>query len=135
MSASLLGRIRQRSGRRVRGLATADEARAEVAEHLAIMLSTRAGSCLTCPDYGMVSVADVVHSCPDAIGSLVASIQATVEKYEPRLARVRVKHVASAPSAVLEIRFEMTADLVWDGRRSPVRFDTVISASRSVSVR
>lgn len=134
MSVSLLARIRKRSDKRVRGLASVDEARAEVAEHLAAMLSTRVGSSLTCPDYGMASVADVVHSCPGAIGELLLGIQRTIEKYEPRLARVRVKHIASAPAAVLEIRFELSADLVWDGRRSPVMFQTVIDAARHVMV-
>ena len=62
------------------------------------------------------------------------SIQRTVEKYEPRLTRVKVKHVASAPAAILEIRFELSADLIWDGRRSPVMFQTVIDAARHVTV-
>ena len=39
-----------------------------VVSHLVRMLNTRQGSSLTCPDYGLIEVSEMLHDFPDAIG-------------------------------------------------------------------
>ena len=65
-------------------------------EHLRAMFVTRVGSAPIASDYGIVSVTDIVHSCPDAIEDVLKSIRATIKKYEPRFVSFTVKHVAGS---------------------------------------
>jgi type VI secretion system protein len=95
---------------------------------------TRAGSAVSVPDYGIVSVTDIVHSCPDAIDDVLKSIRQTIRTYEPRLAGVTVKHVPAGDGRDVTIRFEISGEIVSGGRRTPVKFQTIIDAARNVRV-
>lgn len=103
-------------------------------EHLRAIFSTRAGSALVGAEYGIVSVTDILHSCPDAIGDVLKSIQAAIRKYEPRLINPVVKHVAGADGSDVKIRFEIGADLMDGGKRVPVKFKTAIDVTRNIHV-
>ncbi|HVJ89323.1 MAG TPA: type VI secretion system baseplate subunit TssE [Labilithrix sp.] len=130
---SLLRRLRQpelASPRRVTG---DEEVRAAVLDHLRAMFLTRVGSALASPEYGMISVTDIVHSCPDAINDVVRSIQQSIRRFEPRLANVVVKHVGREATDGT-IRFEITGEVVDGARRTSVKFETTINASRDVHV-
>ena len=63
---------------------------ASVAAHLAKMLSTRAGSVQTLPDYGLPDLNDMRLSLHDALQQARSAIESFIEKYEPRLSQVRV---------------------------------------------
>ena len=103
-------------------------------DNLRMMCGTRIGSALTVPDYGIVSVTDIVHNCPDAIESILESIRHTVKTYEARLSGVTVKYVPDAEMRDLTIRFEVSGQFMNGGRKVPVKFQTVIDATRNVRV-
>jgi type VI secretion system protein len=108
--------------------------RESVLDHIRAMMRTRAGSALTVPDYGIVSVTDIVHNCPDAIESILDSIRHTIKTYEPRLTGVTVKYLPDSEVRELTIRFEIGGTFVNGGRKVAVKFKTVIDAARNVHV-
>ncbi len=86
-----------------------------VIEHLRALLNTRRGDAVTVPDYGLEDLADLAEAFPDAANIWKKSIQETIERYEPRLTRVRVRHIPSENA--MTIAFEISAKLVDDHRQ------------------
>jgi type VI secretion system protein len=105
-----------------------------VMANLRRLLNSRQGIAPTQADYGIPDLCDVVHSFPDAIGGMRKAIKACIEKYEPRLRRVNVKHVES-PDEVLALRFEITGELVTEEDKASVWFETRIDRSGEVQVK
>ncbi len=101
--------------------------------HLRVMCGTRIGTMRTRPDYGVPDVSEMVHSFPAALDTLARSIKDTIEKYEPRLTQVRVRHIPSE-TPDLVVRFEITASMVLPDRTSPVRFETRTDATRRIDI-
>src|SRR5574340_490365 len=81
---------------------------ASVMEHLGKMLNTRRGNAPVAPDYGIPDVVDMIHAFPESIRIMEQAMRNTIEKYEPRLTNVRVKHTA-AEDDVFSLHFEVTA--------------------------
>ena len=131
---SLLRRIRQPELAAPRRVVSDDEVRSSILENLQTMCSTRLGSALSSPEYGVIAVSDIVHSCPDAIDDIVRSIRNTIRKFEPRLSSVVVTYVASDTSRDLNLRFDIRGQLTNGARRADVRFQTIIDATRNVRV-
>lgn len=133
-AVSLLARVcAPQTAREVSGAGAERALRQSILQHLQAMCTTRLGSMLVRPDYGLPSVSEMVHSFPDAIDALAKALVHTIERYEPRLAQVRVRHVPGAVTDLV-IRFEVTAVLRGGEGRDPVRFETRIDTSRRVSV-
>ena len=86
------------------------------------------------PKLGVLSVSDVLHGFPDAATIMARSIRETIEAFEPRLTNVRV-HFVPSTSAELVLRFEVVAQIVLGGRRSPISFETNIDPNRRMTVR
>ena len=108
--------------------------RASVLDHLRKMCRTRCGTVEGKPDYGLPDVNEMVHTFPKAIEELRAALQHTIETYEPRLTSARAIHVPRT-TPELQTRFEVTAMLLLeDGEELPVRYETVVNASRGISV-
>lgn len=106
-----------------------------VISHLRNMLNTRQGSSLTCPDYGLMEVSEVLHEFPDAIGLLQRSIKNSIQQYEPRLKNVQVRQVRTDAMQSLVLEFEVTAQLHYpDGRRQQLRFGTSVDHSGNVKM-
>lgn len=104
-----------------------------IISHLKNMLNTRQGSSLTCPDYGLMEVSEVLHEFPDAIGLLQRSIKNSVQQYEPRLKNVQVRQVKSDVAQVMVLEFEITAQIQFpDGRRQQLRFGASVDHSGNV---
>ena len=115
--------------------AATSDVESAVTEHLARMLNTRQGSCLTCPDYGLVEVSEVLYDFPDAIGIMQRALKNTIQTYEPRLKNVQVRHVKSERLHEMVLQFEITAQLqLADGRRQSLRFATAVDGSGNVKV-
>lgn len=130
---TLLTRIRRPEFATARQQISESEIRDSVLTHLRQMCTTRLGSVLTRPDFGVMDVADLIHAFPDA-GSLMArSIRHTIQSYEPRLTNVRVRFEPIDPNE-LTLRFEVTAQLLIDGSKLPISFETSIDANRRISV-
>lgn len=104
-----------------------------IINHLKNMLNTRQGSSLTCPDYGLMEVSEVLHEFPDAIGLLQRSIKNSVQQYEPRLKNVQVRQVKSDAAQAMVLEFEITAQIQFpDGRRQQLRFGASVDHSGNV---
>lgn len=134
LDRSLLERIDEpeEQGRRL----SADPLRMSesIARHLTRMLNVRQGSCTTLPDYGMPDFNDLISQFPDGLNQIRRAIRDSVERYEPRLRRVSVKHVLDEADP-LDLRFRITASMILDDREEPVTFETLIGDSGQVQVR
>lgn len=106
-----------------------------VTRHIATMLNTRQGSSLTCPDYGLTEISEVLYDFPEAIGIMQRSIKNTIQQYEPRLKNVQVRHVKNEQTQALVLEFEITGQVVLaDGRRQSIRFSTAVDGKGSIQV-
>lgn len=129
---SLLTRIRDEIAQT--GRATEQQLRDAILENLRAMCQTRLGTMLSCPEFGIVSVSELMRSHEGA-GILADSIRATIKTFEPRLKNVRVQHV---PSEDMTLHFRITAQMVVEGRSGrsgpSVHFDTLVDQSRAISI-
>ncbi len=106
-----------------------------VVQHIDRILNTRQGSALTCPDYGLVEVSEVLYDFPDAIGIVQRSLKNCIQTYEPRLKNVQVRPIKSDVANNMKLEFEITAQLhLSDGRKQSLRFATIVDESGNVSV-
>lgn len=114
-----------------------EDLEAAVADHLKQMLNTRAGSCLTAPDYGIVELSELLNDFPDAMGVMQRAIKNTILKYEPRLKNVQVRPlVPDDDESQMFVYFEISAQLVYpNGDRQPVRFSTTVDESSNVAIK
>ena len=96
------------------------------------MCVTRQGTMLTCPEYGIVDVSEMLHDFPDAIADMARAIKNTIQRYEPRLTNVRVRHLRTE---TMTLYYEISADLRRDLGQESIQFQTSVEASRKVSVR
>jgi type VI secretion system protein len=87
------------------------------------------------PEYGIPDIVDLVHSFPESIRIMEQAIRGTIEKYEPRLTSVRVKHLVQEDD-VFTLHFEVTAVLAQEGsKKESVWFETKVTNSGEVTVR
>ncbi|MDH5692166.1 MAG: type VI secretion system baseplate subunit TssE [Gammaproteobacteria bacterium] len=105
-----------------------------VLEHLMRVLNSRQGSVPIAPDYGLPDFNDLVTRMPDSIMELKREIKKCIEKYEPRLSRVKVNYVQDEDNP-LNLRYEITAQLVLDDGKSDIWFETTLDSSGQVRVR
>ena len=106
-----------------------------VTSHLVQMLNTRQGSSLTCPDYGLIEVSEVLHDFPDAIGLMQRAIKNSIQQYEPRLKNVQVRHVKNDQTQAMMLEFEITGQVALaDGRRQSIRFSTAVDGAGKAKV-
>lgn len=131
---SLLARIRKPELASIRRSATDREIRDSILEHLRMMCSTRQGTALTAPDYGIADVSEMVHSFPDAIALMARSIRHTIQTYEPRLTNVQVRHIPSDETD-LTLKYEVTAQVSIDGLKTAVKFQTALDPSRKLTIK
>jgi type VI secretion system protein len=131
---SLLTRIQRPELAAARRIVSDSELREAVLKHLRMMCATRLGSCPSTPHFGVTDVSDLVHAFPDAAATMARSIKKTIETFEPRLANVRVTFVPSEEIELM-LRFEVTAQLMRDGGKVPISFETSIDPSRRISIR
>lgn len=117
------------------GRSTDADLRNSVLEHLKIMCATRRGTMATCPDYGICDVSELIHGSEEATSEMEQSIKHTIQKYEPRLANVRVRFDSQHLEHSFTMRFEITAQLVGPAGKSPVTFETTVDATRRIHVR
>ena len=111
-----------------------DKVARSVLNHLVMLLNSRQGSSQTVPDYGLPDFNDLVTRFPDAIVELKREIMRCIEKFEPRLSRVRVNYVVDEENP-LNLRYEINAQLVLDDGKTNVWFETTLDSSGKVAVR
>jgi type VI secretion system protein len=132
---TLLARIRRPELAQPRRAISEREIRDSILENLVHMCRTRMGTMLTCPDYGIADVSEMIHSFPDAITIMAQSLRHTIQTYEPRLQNVQVIHVP-ADLLDLTLRFEIRARVVLEGgSKTAVKFETSLDTSRRLTIR
>ncbi len=108
-------------------------AMASVAAHLAKMLSTRAGSVQTLPDYGLPDLNDMRLSLHDSLQQARLAIERFIEAYEPRLSEVRVISLPRSHDP-LSLSFAIEGLLQVDGFKRQVSFSARLDGSGQVKV-
>ena len=131
---TLLAKIRQPELAQPRRAVSEREIRDSILQNLIQMCCTRAGTMLTCPDYGIADVSEMIHSFPDAITIMAQSLRHTIQTYEPRLQNVQVLHVPSE-QLDLTLRFEIRARVVLENSKTAVKFETALDTSRKLTIR
>ena len=106
---------------------------ASVAAHLAKMLSTRAGSVQTLPDYGLPDLNDMRLSLHDSLQQARIAIERFIEAYEPRLTQVRVLSLPRTHDP-LTLAFTIEGLLEVDGLKRQVSFSASLDGSGQVKV-
>lgn len=129
---SLFERLGGDAQKRV-GWSREDAALASVAAHLAKMLSTRAGSVQTLPDYGLPDLNDMRLSLHDSLNHARLAIETFIETYEPRLSDVRVS-AQPRDDDRLRLSFSIEGVLEVDGFKRHVGFSAWLDGSGQVKV-
>ncbi len=102
-----------------------------VIDHLHRLLNSRDGSVPHLARYGLPDISQVYRTLPGGAESLREAMRLTIEKYEPRLTKVKVtRHEIDLPRGRLE--FLLSAQLQGAG---PIRLQTRFSNSGEASVR
>lgn len=101
-----------------------------IREHLMILLNTRRGSLLHMPDYGLPDSSQVPMRDRIAISKFGKEIEETIRKYEPRLARVRVKAMDQGSDSLGRFRlgFVLEANVINEDARFHAFFSALGSA-------
>jgi type VI secretion system protein len=94
---------------------------ASVAAHLGKMLSIRAGSVQTLPDYGLPDLNDMNRSLHESLSQSRLLIERFIRAYEPRLKHVRVTALPRDHDPLAQA-FAIEATLMVDGVKQPVVF-------------
>lgn len=102
--------------------------------HLQKMLNVRQGSSSANPDYGLPDFNQLISEFPSAIQELRKAIKQCIEKYEPRLRRVRVESLADDDDP-LSLRFEIHAHLIIDDHESKVWYETMFDPAGRANIR
>lgn len=112
--------------------ASADETRS-ILQHLSRLLNTRQGSVSTLPDYGVPDLTNVPGDSIQEIRQNIEQIlQKVVQKYEPRLAKVRMR-MSQSERDVFALRFRIEAVLA-EQENVPVTFETVVSTDGHIGI-
>jgi type VI secretion system protein len=131
---TLLTRIRRPELATARRQISDAEVRESVLAHLRIMCTTRQGSMITSPTFGICDLSEIVHSFPDAIGIMAKALKQSIADHEPRLKNVVIRHVPTADDS-LTLRFEIVGTIINGDTKANVKFETSIDDRRAVRVR
>ena len=104
-----------------------------VAIHLGKMLSIRAGSVQTLPDYGLPDLNDMNQSLHESLSQSRLLIERFICAYEPRLKDVRVRSLPRDHDP-LALAFAIDATLMIKGVKQPVVFTARLCDSGRIEV-
>lgn len=102
-----------------------------ILDNLNRLFNSRRGSIAHLPDYGLPDITQVYRDLPYSIEGLRTAIKESVERYEPRLRRVRVEH-QQGDAFAMRITFILTAELI-QGQK--VQFQTTFASHELADVR
>lgn len=101
-----------------------------IADHLWRMFNTRQGTIPHMPDYGLPDISEIYRKLPSSLKELETTILNLTSKYEPRLERVRIRPLQTAPNE-FRLAFELTASLKGGDR---IAFQTSFSSQGETKV-
>jgi type VI secretion system protein len=127
---TLLQRLSKAGGRRsgrVQPTAAEDvEALMEsVRQHLTRLLNSRHGMCECLPDYGLPALNDLTVGKADHVRAVEEALRTTIEKYEPRLRRVKVTRITEEDHG-RSLSFRVEATLVGKSGEHRVWYETAV---------
>ena len=118
-------------GQRIDATPEEDHLLLSVMSNLNYLFKTRRGALVHLPDYGLPDITEIYRDIPDSVLKLRQSIRHAIERYEPRLRRVRVDPQDNEPFE-MRLTFLVTGELP---NRQPVRFRTTFSSNEGAAVR
>jgi type VI secretion system protein len=101
-----------------------------IMDHLNRLFNTREGSLTHLKDYGLPDISDIYRKMPHGIEELQKAIKRAVEKYEPRLKKIKVTPRETDPRE-FRLVFILSAELAWGGL---VRFQTTFTSMGNPSI-
>ncbi|NQZ31398.1 MAG: type VI secretion system baseplate subunit TssE [Oceanospirillaceae bacterium] len=106
----------------------ADKLKRSVQLHLQNMFNVRQGSVPTSLDYGLPDFndLDISSGYATAVSEVRKAIKLSLERYEPRLTSVKVRHIWDEDNQ-LELRYEITARMNIKDKNVRVRFETLMA--------
>lgn len=106
-----------------------------VRQHLNVLLNARHGMCEALADYGLPAMSDLLSGSGNHIQMMSDAIRNCVEKYEPRLKRVRVtcQRQPDAPQRQV-LTFRIEASLVNRNQEHRVWYETAVRGSGEFDV-
>ena len=119
------------AGVRVADVPEGEQQLHSVLGNLRRLFNARRGSLIHVPEYGLPDLSDVSPSSPEKIESLRVAIREAVERFEPRLQKVRVTREGSRVDSS-HLVFLLSAQM---GPNARVRFQTTIRSSEPVEIR
>jgi type VI secretion system protein len=102
-----------------------------IMDHLNRLFNTREGSLSHLKDYGLPDISEIYRKMPHGIEELQKAIKRTVEKYEPRLVKVKVTPRETDPKD-FKLVFILSGELAEGG--GMVRFQTTFTSLGSSSI-
>jgi type VI secretion system protein len=129
---ALLGRFLD--GQAVGEAAAAQTRLLSIVDNLTRLFNTRRGSLAHLPDYGLPDISQVYRDLPYSLDGLRSAIKAVVERYEPRLRRVRVEKQEKDREEEHDMRvsFIVTGELSGGQK---VQFQTTFASNDLAEVR
>lgn len=102
-----------------------------ILDNLNRLFNTRRGSIAHLPDYGLPDITQIYRDLPYTIEGLRQAIKEAVEKYEPRLRRIKVEQ-QKGDSYAIRIAFLLSAELL---KGQKVQFQTTFTSNELAEVR
>jgi len=118
-------------GARLTDVPESDHRLRSILGNLGRLFNTRRGTLAHVPEFGLPDLSDVSRAVPAEVESVRRAIRESVERFEPRLRRVRVDRDVSDPSSPYLV-FLLSAEIELFGK---VQFQTTIRADDLVEVR
>lgn len=132
MEASLYDVLRGRfaDGRPLASVSPEAHRERSILSNLGRLLNTRRGALQHLPEYGLPDISEVYRDMPGSVVELQRAIEALLERFEPRLRRVRVEHQATDRYA-MQLVFLLSAETLHGER---IRFKTTFSSDEEAYV-
>ena len=106
---------------------------ASVRRNLVRLLNARHGFSQALPDYGLPALTDLTVGSADYVAVIQEAVRTAIEKYEPRLRRVRVSRVVDE-EAKQKLSFRIDAVLIGRSGEHRVCYETELAGSGQFSV-
>jgi type VI secretion system protein len=107
---------------------------ASILRNVGRVLNERRGSCEARPDYGLPDLNDAMGRGASGPSQFAATVQETIELFEPRLSSVLVRFVPDNDHP-MRINYRISAMLQIGDSRERVSFDTILSEDKRIHVR
>ena len=105
-----------------------------VMSNLRSVFNTRQGSVMIRNDYGLSDFSDLSLMFRDAMAHIAREIKELIQKFEPRLGDVSVRHVPDDENP-LALNFRISGEVVIGDRAESVRFDSELGHDGYVRLR